>query len=96
MPLQRVLRETFLRRPISMNNSVNRMSSKARAAHLYRASFSHHALVYRVCADEGMRGLYLGSVWATLARSVSWYMLMTFKIAETKYSCNQQVVKPGK
>lgn len=41
--------------------------------------------------EAGRRGLYLGSVRATFARRVSWYMLMIFRIADTTFSSINEV-----
>lgn len=83
IPLHLFLSDTLRRRPISITSSVKRKSSNIRAAHLYNGVLFIHALVYRVCRDDGIKGRYLGLLSAILARTVSWYMLVVFMSAVT-------------
>lgn len=71
IPLHRAFDETLRLRFISTSNCTNLMTSRALAAHLYVGLLSHHARVYRVCSEAGMRGRSLGSDFTTFASIVS-------------------------
>lgn len=78
IPLHRSFSDTLRRRHISMTSSVKRNNSRTRAAHLYWVCLPSHALVYRVCRDDGIKGRYLGLFPTAFASTVSWYMLIVF------------------
>lgn len=86
MPLHLFLWDTFRFSAISTNSSAKRINSRDLAAHLYSELLSDQARVKRVCREVGIRGRYLGSLYTSLERRVSWYMLVELSRTETKKS----------
>ena len=72
IPRQRVFSDVLRLSIISSINSVNLMSSRLRANHLYCAFLSDQARVKRVWSEVGISGRYLGSAATTRERRVSW------------------------
>lgn len=97
MPLHLFLWDTFRFSAISTNSSAKRINSRDLAAHLYSELLSDQARVKRVCREVGIRGRYLGSLYTSLERRVSWYMLVELSRTERASEANSASLKrPGR